>query len=1406
MEIYKELNLNGNPQSVPNGSLVFAKNIKLSLDGTYITNDDGFTVGFSTTEPQPSDLKVPISNGEFVSSINSGENIVGFINCPNEIVLITSTNNNNDNDNKDNIYRAIELNTKETFALYKIPTAWKYSGGKIIGTYTYNVYGHLIIAIAESEANEDKELVTIDLNESTSEDSSNKYSAAPAIPICNLYFINKVKGNPIPHGIYHFFIRYEISDKLYTNWFPIGVPQYALSLDYKNIVNHWYNNNNNNTRVSSLIDTGKDSYYNFNYSIQFNNTYNYKGYQIGYILQTEDAAVARIWKNFGFDGAVATDKSFIFNGGYIEQLSIEEFTDNVINLYNVKALTKYDSKLYLANFKETDYNIINDDIQDCVDSISAYQVKKKIDIAAVDEQSKLVDTWTYSIGGTMVSKQVPQGTTEIPLNDFPDLITLMDAKIEYSREAEAAHIRFDGKTNKGRENDTDEYYTLELSESGIILTPNEEPYPNYANPGTDYDDNPMKFKTYHDDNGHSLVWNYVRYRNELGDIVVFRYGTIEHIEIERKTTVVNYNSYNNDAVIRTLMPNEVYAFYVHFVREDGSFTNGYPLTNKISYLDYTYHITDFTEEALSWLGLKDLSTISQLSDKYLYELISNQFDGDANFIPFITDDGRCLFKTGNGFITKNGTTSFAKIGVIFKDIRIPTGFVGCFFSYEKVESLVSHQAVIIDKTEHSGSVLAKSGDVEYFNSPFSGSLFVPHHKVNKTTGAITPIGDNDIKYAYINNMVPILSNAQTTFLGSNINRFGTHGGIIMNMTTDGSTDYIPIEDEHTADKYVVGNVISFNRSIYNSESKELIPFGPIITFGDYGESYDDASSAMDNNMNYPSFIVQDKLFIYDEPIFIDEQLKVHTIGANNVINPDEYYTKNQYVNMRNIWKYSNYNLLGLSFKKEPEDVAGVINNNSNILGTIVRPINASDLFKLESCYIPQIYKAFTNYNKYIQSQTVFANVIRASYPIRNESNVNSWRMINNSAHYIINSANGEIVNIFAAGTSFYIHTRNNLLVTSADAKLSANNTQISINNNDIFDIAPKEVFTSDLGYGGIKYQECQLFSQLGYIWYDTDRHKLFRFDNSQLVDLGNGIDNILKKYNFEKCYINIDDKSNRLYFCFDTDKEDENENNTKYLTLSYSTITNKWLSINDFYFTKSIHTINKSVFSDSNNFFIYNTNNDSGIIYYGLNYINSDFPSYYKDIPDSTHSIMGCVFDVIFNTKYTVPKVLDSISWVFDIIKPLNLDKSKISQIKVENEILDKNLDLEGVTVLIYTDAVDTGQIELYHNTFNDVTNLNSYKYPYYNKGVWNLNHFRNNITVVLSETELSNLATQLDISVDELKKRYYPIINKDNVTVYRKRSDDLSLIYGKYIVVRFIFIKNKDIRFDNLEFNLQKY
>ena len=128
-DIIKGLNLNKDPKGVPNGSLIFAKNIKLDDDGVNITNEEGFIEA----------LGVDV-NGEKLKG-----HIVGTITCNKEIVLFTY----DEVSKQSYIYRAKEVDNKDELTLIPVQTAWKWSGGVIHGTYTYNVNGDLIIAVGE---------------------------------------------------------------------------------------------------------------------------------------------------------------------------------------------------------------------------------------------------------------------------------------------------------------------------------------------------------------------------------------------------------------------------------------------------------------------------------------------------------------------------------------------------------------------------------------------------------------------------------------------------------------------------------------------------------------------------------------------------------------------------------------------------------------------------------------------------------------------------------------------------------------------------------------------------------------------------------------------------------------------------------------------------------------------------------------------------------------------------------------------------------------------------------------------------------------------------------------------------------------------------------------------------------
>ena len=184
-DIIKGLNLNKDPKGVPNGSLIFAKNIKLDDDGINLTNEEGFITALGT------DI-----NGEKLKG-----SIVGTITCNKEIVLFTY-----DYSNKQSyIYRAQEVDGEDKLKLIPIQTAWKYTGGTIHGTYSYNVNGELIINVSEYSKNGNVPLKSINLDKPGNNESL--YLINPNIPIANMYLSNYIRGISMPNGIYFFFIR-----------------------------------------------------------------------------------------------------------------------------------------------------------------------------------------------------------------------------------------------------------------------------------------------------------------------------------------------------------------------------------------------------------------------------------------------------------------------------------------------------------------------------------------------------------------------------------------------------------------------------------------------------------------------------------------------------------------------------------------------------------------------------------------------------------------------------------------------------------------------------------------------------------------------------------------------------------------------------------------------------------------------------------------------------------------------------------------------------------------------------------------------------------------------------------------------------------------------------------------------
>lgn len=333
MEIVKELNKDGGYESIKNGSMTHAVNAMVSRDGNSIQNEQSI---------------------ETIITLSENEEIVGVISCSDEIVIFT-------NNSKIRRYK------ESTKAITEVTTNWNYQGGKVIGTYTYNVNNELIVAITELNSDEEVPLKIINLNKPNYLEGGSdiKYTLVPNIPKTNLNNSKLVSGSAIYKGIYNFFIRYkEGSD--YTGWFPIGTPVLVWDKGNQTTIednSFGYDDSSGNLPVNYKIgnftfkeDTNLNTEkvnLNIELGLQIDNSgLNYTAYQIGYIINTQKGDT-KVYNTSDID--IKTSRITI-DDVYNETFSLDDITSSFFNLYNVKTLCNYNNRLYVANYKEENIN------------------------------------------------------------------------------------------------------------------------------------------------------------------------------------------------------------------------------------------------------------------------------------------------------------------------------------------------------------------------------------------------------------------------------------------------------------------------------------------------------------------------------------------------------------------------------------------------------------------------------------------------------------------------------------------------------------------------------------------------------------------------------------------------------------------------------------------------------------------------------------------------------------------------------------------------------------------------------------------------------------------------------------------------------------------------------------------
>lgn len=1442
MNILKKLNLNSTPNTVENGSIVCAKNISIDDTGSFIINESGIASSFT-----PATVV---------------ERIIGCIPCNNEIVVFTCEYVNDTFDyNKCYIYRHSDL----TNVSYRVNHHWTWSGGKLIGDFSYNYKNQLIIVLAEYDApnNTKVPLKSWILPGNGEADSYIEYDIAPRIPFFTGDYIITNSDGSLLCGAYTFFIRFEIAEDTHTAWFQVTDEILINQLISKDIpVLNYFDNSHNikhtpenapdniifpefkvNTDLISnkaiQVHVATDQIWNSD------NSTKYTKCQLGYIFKRNAETVGRIIADCPID----TDGHIYYtvaDNNYIEEEGIDEFFYSPKAFYNVKSLKVYNNRVYIANYEEdSEENFNTENV-----IVAGVKTASPIDLYSGDASSSDSNTGEdtefdpdydpeqysnrvnttfelcfdepirYTEKNTELNVDPTTKNATYVINNNPGAASaaifknlLSEVLVKTSTGTDTINAKnksnfplsnipvYDKKTDTYGFNDTTgvvHYFDVRLKQEGsnhfvniVTLSLNKDTIGYSINDQIrieiiyDSTSNDYKLLRITDETSRAIInisatkdvtpktnliitearldtnsslgrfygvnankecigyknfalgSSYInlqtdsdaqRTRNDftyhLGTNFVYNIpvtATPVYIASTRSSRTnapansTNF-SYVNDSMINyfnhTLLPYQYYKFYIHFIRKNGTVTDGYLITNS---------------------------------------------SGNTRLVPILNDDSEnfICFKV----VPQSGDYKLYYPVFTCNLSSLPDNCIGYFFTYEQIEQKVI--PIVVTKAYASTGNVLSSHEVN--SSSYLYDIDSIHGKYinDDTTNDITNI----------------------TFRDSNVRE--------RNATISISSDKQLV----TRETYLL---TTNNKNVYNKQIKTLYRLTPNYNIIN--------AAANDRNFMYlPSFYCREIIIYYEADI----------IGS---INTDTFYDGNldsvdltavaPSIKLFNKYNYSNYPYFMLAIKQDYEEA--IVNFVDTSVDPIaekgirynraVMPKNVKHFLELKAAYTGTPLIVYTNYKK--SYTNLFPITIFRSDVLGDEKLTNSFIKFHHTNYRNIFENKGSIINIVSQSLLFLVHTEYGLFVFDRSPKL---NKKFTFDIPDTFDIDYQQIITKS--YGGLKKREHSIVCNFGYIWYDFVNKTIFRFDDNNLAILSTSIENFISELDITDVRFAVENKHNRLIICFYI-----NFDGSIYpLTISYNFNTGTFISLHDYHFTQCyITSETEYIYDDTDNKVLYKYV-ESATDYSDLeNKVSLYYPMIYTDKP---HRYV----DIIFNAAYENSKVLDAICF---ILKKYNtsstIDKTNInldSIVGVLENAGSNNYELySGDKMLIYTDECNSGYLDISKEEI--INKIEDYKKPHYDKGRWFLNWFRNRITTPVTEEELETYTSVLyynaisrktieeRISINKLNRLYDYNESKNKAN----SSDNRSLIYGKYFVVRFVFDYKNKIKLETIDFNIQNY
>lgn len=1477
-QIVPKLNLNKTPTKVESNSLVFAKNIRLDVDGS-IHRDYG-VFPMSIHEGNKTDKLVNYKNilNRIISDVEqdinksanpdkylyvvldglkriSGKNItniggiviakdgtykiVGTISNSNEFYMFINgtcvTGKDANNNDIIQTHNFIICYDEKEDRFHPCNCNWSWSGGTINGCVINNLLGEKILNIAESNAINLVPFKCINLNVSNIKDDERIYTQTPNIPITNLSYIGSF-NYVIPNGVYQFFIRYKIRDNFYTDWFPASKEIFAGN---KNITNTSFG-------TVKFVNTHRDSDTSFKFSVEHlfpNQEYNYKSFQIGFILSHDDAIVARAWKHFDFNIDTIT---FDYNSKDALEIEVIDLIKNAYQLYDVGNVTSFKNKLYISNYKETDFN---EDHQNLANQVG---------IEICDQ------TAVSGYDGYTIIEQNINGDSVIAG------LVIENENVLFSGEHGIIHQLLNIKNNNNDESVKDAIYdAIGENKKGNTKCGAKKWSISVEGDKTSLETAQNVFERKHSGK-YSSNFNYSSniYKIKVGDTYIDPEENILNNILSTIYTKFRYLDNNcifvNSAGIADYQIDIIITRPCSYITKkwvSGGAQGGYEDFDKIDDKPITKTAKEQStpdiineghyEETLVNDYYDQIISIKLKGDRTKYNITEGSFlTSYTTLIPYQKYKFYIHYVKQNGEISNgyycNGEQGGIKTcpfknkvnSVIypkFTNINLPKDYVACFFSIIHIENKVS-TVFNIDTTGMYGE--ASCIDI-------NAGLVAGSDKLTIKQGYKDVIGDGliiDPNQPDINIDIPIVKpivskasvNVPTTtkeirtdsakyYYSSDTsnNRYFGADGIIQFNKESGITDGSDDGKSGSNVAYLVNEY-----SISETEDIQLIKCTPFIN--PFTLSIENDVNFYDsfNDMNLLGFICginplnrtrtidyyTDGSSVFYKPNSADSddagiyfrlvELKNHLLDTTV---EKEKLTSLNILSTNVVYVYSNYNLNYLALTEDPVETYKSYYNNASedttdkttSTGTMVLRLFKS--LTMQSVYeLPAMYKNYTKktYSIYKTDEIVeFNNTIRASRLEEDESHINIFKFDAND-YYNVPTNRGLIVNLISVGDAILAHTEDSMFKFSGSNTLQSSDGEIQPTENNVFDTGVTEVFGSDFGFAGLQYKTDAIITESGYIFFDRDAGIVYMYSGQgQIVRISESIEKLFRYKEIETIRFANDFYNNRFFMSivfyendimFDGLVPGGIPVKKRYpVTLSFN-ITNEiksFVSLHDFYYNYAFNTKTKCYFLSKDN----------------------------QDICSISKKYKGCYTKLdLYNDKtYLQRKELTKINVV-------DSDEANEVEIEYEMNIFDSITDIiinnnyESIKTLnaiswcgtkVNSEFIDVNKDnEVTLNMVEEVNNQNPCDY-----------------IRIYTDTCMTNLlpctSSSNDKSITALDYTKYPfynqgiwqfnyfrnILNSKNNKI-RYSGDNNSLIEGKYIVVRFIY--NSDFKLETLHLN----